>query len=172
MTYQMMSEPQAINQQIVILIPTEISQQFPSRGLVMARGELAGVPFTAPLEPDGKKGHFLLVEPLLAKAAGIKPGVSVRLELALTDDWPEPQLPADITSALTEADLLDVWQTLTVKARWEWLRWIRSTKVAATRQKRIGVAVSKLSQGDRRPCCFNAAGCSLPDISSSGVLSL
>lgn len=138
----------------------------------MAQGSLNGVSFIAPLEPDGNKSHLLVIEAPLAKQAGITSEKAVELEFQVTEDWPEPELPIDIITALKEADVYDTWQTLTIKARWEWLRWIRSTKVEATRQKRIGVAISKLAKGDRRPCCFNSASCTIPEISSSGIVKL
>ena len=65
---------------------------------------------------------------------------------------------------------IDQWNSLTTKARWEWLRWIRSTKNLDTRQKRINVACDKLQKGDKRPCCFDASRCTIPEVSKSGVL--
>lgn len=164
--------PQAINQHIIIPIPHEVSMELPSRGLIMVEASLNGVALVAPLEPDGNKSHLLVIEPTLAKEAGITLEQAAELTFQVMDDWPEPELPSDIDQALKEAAVFETWQTLTVKARWEWLRWIRSTKVEATRQKRIGVAISKLKKGDRRPCCFNSASCTIPEISSSGIVKL
>lgn len=172
MAWKLNITPLNIHQHIVLPIPQDISHELPSRGPVMIQGTLNGVWLVALLEPDGKKGHILLLEPPLAKAADVTVGKRVSLDIELTQDWPEPEIPSDILSALEEADVIDVWQTLTVKARGEWLRWIRSTKVEATRQKRIGVAISKLGQGDRRPCCFNSAACTIPEIAKSGVVEL
>ena len=80
-------------------------------------------------------------------------------------------MPQDLRAALTEAgDLDDVWQSLTPMARWEWVRWIKATKNAETRARRVEVAISKLESGKRRPCCFDLSSCTDPELSKSGKL--
>jgi hypothetical protein len=55
-------------------------------------------------------------------------------------------------------------------ARWEWVRWIKATKNPQTRQRRVEVGISKLRSGKRRPCCFDLASCTDPDLSKNGIL--
>ena len=55
-------------------------------------------------------------------------------------------------------------------ARWEWVRWINATRNLATRERRVEVAVSKLRSGKRRPCCFDLASCTDPELSKNGML--
>jgi hypothetical protein len=55
-------------------------------------------------------------------------------------------------------------------ARWEWVRWVNETKNPTTRERRVEVSISKLSSGKRRPCCFNLAGCTDPELSKNGKL--
>ncbi|MCL5782210.1 MAG: YdeI/OmpD-associated family protein [Patescibacteria group bacterium] len=50
-----------------------------------------------------------------------------------------------------------IWEDITPLARNEWICWITSAKQAETRERRIRVAISKMSKGMRRPCCW--AGC-------------
>ncbi len=63
--------------------------------------------------------------------------------------------PADVKKML-EADkkALATWDDITPLARNEWICWMTSGKFAESRIKRIEVGRSKLSQGDRRPCCW------------------
>ena len=154
----------------VVRLPADVSGVLPSRGMGMARVTLGGVPWVAALEPDGKGGHWFLVEAPQLSQAGCLPGQAVAVTLAPLEDWPEPPIPEDITAGVRQAGLLPVWDSLTIKARWEWLRWIRSTANPATRQKRILVACDKLLRGERRPCCFNSAGCTVAEVSRAGVL--
>lgn len=161
---------QQIGTRLVVRLPQPISDQLPSRSMNMAEGTLNGHAFTLPLEPDGQGGHWLEVGAELAAAAGVLAGTVCTLALRPAEQWPEPQMPEDILQGIGEAGLTDVWDSLTTKARWEWLRWIRSTNSTATREKRILVGVDKLRKGMRRPCCFNTAGCTVPDVSKSGVL--
>ena len=154
----------------IIRLPDEISSQFPSRGMNMVSGTVNDVALTLPVEPDGKGGHWLEIPAEWLKDLEVAAGNPVAVKLDIITEWPEPVLPEDLMLASADGGLDSVWQDLTTRARWEWLRWIRSTKSAATRARRIEIALSKLSAGDRRPCCFNAASCTVPDVAKSGVL--
>lgn len=154
----------------IIRIPHEASEKLPSRGMVMISGSVNDFPFTAPLEPDGKGSHWFEPDEALLKKAGIRPGDTVSITAAAMDEWPQPEISQDIQTAIAVAGLADRWDTITTKARWDWLRWIRATKNPATRQKRISVACSKLQAGENNPCCFDRSSCTVPEVSKSGVL--
>ena len=151
-------------------LPQSASDELPSRGMVMAEGTLGGKAFAAPAEPDGKGGHFLELDASLLKKVKGKSGQPLSFDIHPQSDWAEPDMPEDIMGAIHAAGLTAFWQGLTVKAKWEWLRWIRATNNPATRAKHIGVAVSKMQNGNRRPCCFNSASCTIPEVSKGGVL--
>lgn len=154
----------------IIHIPHEVSEAFPSRGMVMARGKIGDFPINMPLEPDGKGSHWLLVDEYLYEKLGVDDNEMVTVELELLDDWYEPDVPNDLFKALQSFDLLSTWLSLTTKARWEWIRWIRFTNNPDTRKKRINVTCSKLESGKRRPCCFDLSRCTDTSVSKNGVL--
>lgn len=170
MDYQMTITARPMGQYLVLPIDRTISRQLPSRGLVMVSGRLNDQPLVAPLEPDGRGSHFLALDETSAKQSAVSAGRPVTFEFSVTNDWPEPSLPRELQQQLADHELLPTWHSLSVRARWEWLRWIRSSKNSATRAKRIEVAMSKLSRGDRRPCCFNSASCTIAELAKSGVL--
>lgn len=67
-------------------------------------------------------------------------------------------LPKDLKTALSsKSQVSAVWQDITPLARNEWICWVISPKKPETRERRIRIAIDKLSKGDRRPCCW--AGC-------------
>lgn len=67
-------------------------------------------------------------------------------------------VPKDLQNALLVAPkALAIWKDITPLARNEWICWIISGKKAETRVIRIKKALSKMSMGMRRPCCW--AGC-------------
>lgn len=154
----------------IIKIPLSSSEKLPSRGMVMVKGTMNNVNFIAPLEPDGKGSHWLEVSPLLIKEVGVDNGETLSLNIEPIDEWIEPEIPEDIMSAIIKSDLLNQWNSITIKAKWDWIRWIRSTINPETRNKRINVACSKLQKGDKRPCCFDRTRCTITDVSKSGVL--
>ena len=68
------------------------------------------------------------------------------------------KLPADLREALVSSRVAHTaWNDITPLARNEWICWVISPKKAETRKIRIKKAISKLTSGMRRPCCW--AGC-------------
>ncbi|HEU5122235.1 MAG TPA: YdeI/OmpD-associated family protein [Candidatus Saccharimonadales bacterium] len=152
-------------------LPEHASEQLPSRGQVMVEGAINGFHFRAPLEPDGKWGHWLKVTKTMLSDINVGVGDTVTIVVEPTKEWPEPHIPTDLRSAL-EADsrAYILWKKVTPMARWEWIRWIRGTHQEATRKRRIEVALSKLKAGERRPCCWNRNLCTEPAVSKGGIL--
>jgi hypothetical protein len=159
-------------ERLFIRLPTPASQKLPSRGQIAADGTINGHAFETVLEPDGEFGHWVNVDARLAKAARLRLGESVAVEVTPTKEWPEPEVPFDLQKALSASPLSvrDLWKVITPMARWEWVRWVNETKNPATRKRRVEVSISKLSRGSRRPCCFNLAACTDPELSRSGKL--
>jgi hypothetical protein len=64
-------------------------------------------------------------------------------------------LPSDLRKALTtDPEALAAWEDITPLARNEFICWIEDAKKPETRVHRIEVALSKLNDGERRPCCW------------------
>lgn len=155
----------------VLRLPKNASAKLPSRGMVMVEGTINDSPFLAPLEPDGRSGHWLKVEKKLLAVTKADEGESVTLKIEPVKEWPEPKVPADLKKALMDSQTAyATWMDITPAARWDWIRWIGSTKNPETRKKRIGVALSKMNAGNRRPCCFNRNACTDPEVSNNGIL--
>lgn len=165
------STPYTLKSWFILRLPKEASAKLPSRGQVMVRGKINDVDFHLPLEPDGRGGHWLHADEALQKSAALKVGEPANLEIEATKDWPEPALPADVATAINNDKTAKAqWDSVTPLAHHEWLRWINSTASTETREKRIQVALSKLNNGEKRPCCFNRNMCCVPEVSKSGVL--
>jgi hypothetical protein len=157
---------------VLLRLPSAASKQLPSRGQVMVRGTINGARFEKVLEPDGDWGHWCKVDASLQTELGVREGDTVTLHVEASKNWPEPHIPADFSHALTSApdSVQDLWKQITPMARWEWIRWVNTTSVSETRGRRIEVSMSKLSAGKRRPCCFNLAACTDPDLARNGKL--
>ena len=137
----------------------------------MAEGTFNGHPFQAPLEPDGIGSHWFRVSNTLLKRARAKAGDSVSVALEPITQWPEPEVPADVANALSaNPQVRNVWLDITPLARWDWIRWIGSTRNPDTRAIRIEKTLSKLRSGKRAACCFNRSQCTDPSVSHNGVL--
>ncbi len=160
-----------INGKPILRLPQAASDQLPSRGLVMVDGTINDHDFQAPLEPDGRKGHWLLVDDDLQEVIGKSSDTDITLEITPSTHWPEPIIPEDLQQALdNDAEARAVWDKTTPLARWDWIRSVRSTQNPETRKRRIETACSKLRAGKPRQCCFNRSECTDPAVSRGGVL--
>ena len=155
----------------LLRLPKSASTKLPSRGMTMVEGTINGFRFQAALEPDGKGSHWFRFNKTMLKAARVEAGDTVMLEIEPSSEWPEPKVPADLKNALAVASQANtLWMDITPMARWDWIRWIGSTKNPETRKHRIDVTFSKFKDGKRRPCCFNRTVCTEPYVSNNGVL--
>ena len=156
----------------ILRLPGKASEKLPSRGQVAVRGTIQGHEFETVLEPDGSWGHWMRVDEELQQAAGVGAGDTATLVIESSRDWPEPNVPQDLETALAAAPqtIQDLWRDITPMARWEWVRWVNATKNPDTRRRRVEVSISKMDSGKRRPCCFNLASCTDPNLSRSGRL--
>jgi hypothetical protein len=137
----------------------------------MVQGTINDFRFQAALEPDGKGSHWFKLDKTIRKTVGAEAGDAVTLAIEPVKEWSEPNVPTDLKKALAVVpQAYTLWMEITPMARWDWIRWIGSTKQPETRKRRIEVALSKLKAGDRRPCCFNRSVCTQPYVSNNGVL--
>ena len=165
---------QAVGARTILRLPDATSKELPSRGQVAVRGALNGLPFETVIEPDGDSGHWMSVDVKLQERAGVGPGDQADVAIEPTEEWPEPSLPADLRAALSTAsqEIKELWHAITPMARWEWVRWVNATRSPGTRKRRVEVSISKMSSGKRRPCCFNLASCTDPELAKNGKLVL
>jgi hypothetical protein len=156
----------------ILRLPEKASEKLPSRGQVAVQGTINGHGFQTVLEPDGYFGHWMRIDEGQQQTAAISAGDTATLEIERIKDWPEPNLPQDFETALAAAPqkIQDLWKDITPMARWEWVRWVNATKNSDTRKRRVEVSISKMKSGKRRPCCFNLAACTDPDLSKNGRL--
>jgi hypothetical protein len=162
----------AIDRSTLMRLPRPASAKLPSRGQVAVRGTMNGRRFQTVLEPDGKFGHWMKIDRKLQKGAAVGAGDSAAVELEPIKDWPEPNVPQDLKRAVAAAPqkIQELWKEITPMARWEWVRWVNATANPETRKRRVEVSISKMKSGKRRPCCFNLAACTDPELSKNGRL--
>lgn len=170
-TIEVAAPVQRIGDRLIVRLPDDASAQLPSRRQVAVQAVMNDYAFATVLEPDGRKGHWLPIDERLRETLPLDEGSTVRLDLEPTKQWPEPEVPEDLDTALAEApDIAETWRSITPMARWEWVRWIGATRNPATRTRRVEVSISKMRSGKRRPCCFDLSACTDPELSKNGKL--
>jgi len=162
------SKVEKLESRLIIKLPQDASAKLPSRGQVAVSGTINAHDFMTVIEPDGNKSHWISVD---SKMGRLKAGEHVKIEIEPVKDWPEPEVPADLKKALSDdTGISEMWQDITPMARWEWVRWVNSTNNADTRKRRVEVTIGKMHAGKRRPCCFNLAACTDPELSKNSKL--
>jgi hypothetical protein len=141
-------------------LPQEASKRLPTRAMCSVEGTFGGKEFWTTLLPDGEGGHWMKVERELQGKAKVKAGDTVEVEIAPMAKEPEPEVPSDLKKALAAAPptAMETWNSITPMARRDWCFWVTSAKKQETRDKRVSVAIDKMSKGNRRPCCFDRSG--------------
>jgi hypothetical protein len=147
---------------VFLRLPIAVSAKLPRRGRTSVHLRLLAFAGVVCLEPDGAGSHWLPISAELWQASGLA-GHPLDQPLNVTIDElenePEPKLPQDLASALkTTPAALATWQATSTLARVDWIHWLDSAKQAKTRTKRIEDALSKLSAGELRVCCFDTSG--------------
>jgi len=161
----------AIGSQAIVKLPKAASSKLPSRGMTVVEGSFDGDAFQAPLEPDGNGSHWFRITDMMLRTARAAVGDRVSIVIAPMAVCPEPDVPADLRKALaSDPRARSTWTDITPLARWDWIRWIRSTRNRATRAIRIEKTLSKLGSGKRAACCFDRSQCTDPEMSRAGVL--
>ncbi|MCO5325434.1 MAG: YdeI/OmpD-associated family protein [Nocardioidaceae bacterium] len=168
------AEPESLGPLTILRLPVAASKELPSRGQVSVNATVNDVEITMVIEPDGRRGHWLRLDQSLIAEAGLEVGVAAHVCLEAGAEWPEPVVPDDLAQALADApaEIQDMWEDITPMARWEWVRWVQATASETTRARRVEVTISKMSNGKRRPCCFDLSSCTEPSVSRSGKLIL
>jgi len=142
-----------------VVLPKQASAKLPRRGRTTVEGSINGRTFTAMLEPDGRKSHWLRIDETLLERSGAAVGDVARFEISSVEREPEPKVPHDFLSALKASpEARATWEATTTVARIDWIHWIISAKQGKTRTKRVNDACEMLADGKRRVCCFDPSG--------------
>jgi hypothetical protein len=84
----------------ILRLPESASAKLPSRGMALVEGTINGFRSIIVLEPDGKGSHWFKVDAGLREATGIDAGDMVTMVVEPSKEWPEPDVPADLSQAL------------------------------------------------------------------------
>src|SRR3977135_4492542 len=128
-----------IDQWTILRLLANARRKLLSRGQVAVQGTINGHGFQTVLEPDGNFGHWMRIDGKLQQTAALSAGDTATLEIESLKDWPEPNVPQDLETALAAAPqkIQDLWTGITPMARWEWVRWVNATPNRDTRKRRV-----------------------------------
>lgn len=125
-------------------VPAETSRVLSTRAAVPVSARVNGSEaFRGSLYPVGGGRHYLRVRNQVCKAAGIREGDRVRVQIAVRDRSAEIEIPADLTSALRSEELVGAFAALPMGKKSYVLRLIEEAVRPETREKRVREAVDE-----------------------------
>ena len=154
----------------ILRLPDDASAKLPSRGQVAVKGLMNRHAFQTVLEPDGGRGHWLKVDKNLRQALAVSEGDTVVVEVEPTKAARARHTKGFPDCSRRRARYFRAVDQHHTDGALEGVRWINATKNPETRKRRVQVGISKLQSGKRRPCCFDLAACTDPDLSKNGRL--
>jgi uncharacterized protein YdeI (YjbR/CyaY-like superfamily) len=145
---------------VIVRVPAKMAAKLGGRGQIRVIGEISGgslrlsdrersVPrheFRASLFPDGKGGHFLLVNKKMQKAARVGPGAVATFRLARDATPREITIPQELERALGQDRRLRRWfeASFNPSMRRYCASWVAEPKSAEARARRADQLAERL----------------------------
>ena len=132
----------------VFRMPFSVEEAFGTQARVPVKGTINGFPFRSSLFPMGEGQHFLMVNKEMWEGAKIQEGRAVEVVLEKDTDLRAVEVPRDLMTALSQHKTArKLFESLSYTHKKEYVRWIESAKRSETRERRIRIAVARISQG-------------------------
>jgi hypothetical protein len=124
-------------------VPAEVSRAVGRGATPVTARVREAAPFQATLVPAGDGRHRLFLNAEVRKAAGVKLGDRVPVEVLADPSLRarEVPVPPDLREALVDEGVLEAWESMPPGKREHILRWIEQAVHEPTREKRVARAV-------------------------------
>lgn len=118
-------------------IPANISKAWGARGQIRVNGDINGFPFNSTLFPNGKGGHFLLVNKKMQRGGKTTAGLTARFRMQPDDAPREVKAPKELLRELGQSKrLLKYYESFNHSMR-NWMsKWVAAPKSEAARVRR------------------------------------
>src|SRR4051812_14672374 len=121
----------------IVRLPFDAAKLWESRGAVRVRGEMNGFEFRSSLFPNGRGGHYLLVNKKMQKGGGVRAGEKAKIKMEPDAKERPVIIPAELERVFKqEKRLRKFYDSFNTSIR----RWIAgevaNRKSAAARERR------------------------------------
>jgi len=133
---------------IIARVPVEASKAWGTRAQLRVKGEINGFAFGTTLFPDGKGGHFLLVNKKLQAGGKTRPGLTAKF-LLTPDLTPAKAVepPEELLRELAQSKrLFKFYETFNKSRKNDMARWVLQGKQPETRQRRAQQLAERLME--------------------------
>ena len=131
----------------IIHMPFDVAKVWGVRGQLKVKGEVNGFSFRTSLFPNGKGGHFMMVNKKMQAGGKAAPGAKARFRLEPDTAKREVTTPQELLTLLRQSrPLLRFYESLSHSIRSEIARWIQEGKQVETRRRRAGQMAERLME--------------------------
>jgi Domain of unknown function (DUF1905)/Bacteriocin-protection, YdeI or OmpD-Associated len=130
-----------------VSFPFDVVETFGVKGRVPVKVRFDDVLYTGSLVKYGRPEHIMPLLKEIQQKLGKTIGDEVHVTLELDTSERVVELSADMTDALTAADLLSRFRGMAFTHQREYARWINEAKRAETRSSRIEKMVEMIGNG-------------------------
>jgi hypothetical protein len=136
-----------VGQNRCVDVPAAVSQALGGAAHVAVRGTMLGIPFRSTLVPRGGGRHRLFVHSRVWRTLALRERAPIRVALEADLTPRGINGPADLVAALARRPTAgELYAALTPTLKAEIIRWIRSAKSPATRERRLEVGMDRLEE--------------------------
>jgi len=129
----------------IVPIPFDVARTWGSRGAIRVRGCINGFAFRTSLFPNGRGGHYLLVNKRMQAGGHAGPGSSARFQLEPDTEERIVATSGELDRALSEDRSLRVWfERLSHSTRKYIAEWVAEPKSAPARARRADQMIERL----------------------------
>jgi uncharacterized protein YdeI (YjbR/CyaY-like superfamily) len=132
---------------VIIRLPFDAAKIWGKRGQLRIQGEINGFGFSSTLFPDGKGGHFLLVNKKMQKGGKTAPGLSAKFLLQPDTTPRDFTPPKELLRELGQSKrLLKFYKSLNQSARHWIAKWTADPKSTDARTRRAQQIAERLME--------------------------
>jgi uncharacterized protein YdeI (YjbR/CyaY-like superfamily) len=131
----------------IIHMPFDVAKAWGARGQLKVKGEVNGFAFRTSLFPNGKGGHFMMVNKKMQAGGKAAPGGKARFRLEPDTEKREVTTPQELLAVLRQSrPLLKFYESLNYSMRNEIAKWVQEGKQVETRRRRAGQMAERLME--------------------------
>jgi uncharacterized protein YdeI (YjbR/CyaY-like superfamily) len=129
----------------IVRIPFDVANFWGVRGQLRVKGEINGFAFRTSLFPDGRGGHYLLVNKQMQKGGQASAGTAAKFKLEPDTAKREIAVAPELERALSEDRALLRWfRGSSESMRNEAAKWVAEVKSAEARERRANQLAERL----------------------------
>lgn len=130
----------------VVYFPHDVEQEFGVKGTIRVKGTYQNLPFDRALIPNGDGTHYLVFSAAMRKAAGLRLGNMVKIELWLNDQPDEIIIPDELQEAFDlEPEVAEKFNQKSNSFKRGVIHWFNTAKHAETKAKRAAEILNRFT---------------------------